>query len=267
MVKAIKWDHSARKIEDLKPAAYNPRKLTEDQAKHLTESIERFGLCDPIVINRDNTVIGGHQRLKILKQRGSVEVPVYIPDRELSAEEEKELNIRLNKNLGEWDIEMLSAFSQEMLKGVGFSSQELDRIFRIEEDENEDSVPDVKDNPYSVRRGDIWQLGRHRIMCGDSTSEADAEVLMQGNRAEMCFTDPPYNVDYQGGMNAFGQNKRSGIANDKMSKTDFYEFLVSVCKNIVKNTIGGIYICMSSSEMQQLRSAFSAGGGGTGRMI
>jgi hypothetical protein len=180
MHKIIKWTHSERKIEDLKPAAYNPRRLTEDQAKQLTESIDRFGLCDPIIINQDNTVIGGHQRLKIMKQRGAQDVPVYVPDRALSVDEEKELNVRLNKNLGEWDLELLASFDLDMLKGIGFTSDELDKIFPVEATEQDDSVPDVKENECGVRRGDIWQLGRHRLMCGDATDAADVALLMGG---------------------------------------------------------------------------------------
>lgn len=257
----IKWTSAKRKIADIMPADYNPRRLTDEQAKNLTASLERFDLADPLIINADGKLIGGHQRLKILIKQGAVEVDVRVPDRQLTEAEEKELNLRLNRNLGEWNFELLAGFDEEMLKDVGFTSQEIDKIFSTEPDDKDDAVPEVKANPYKVKRGDIWKLGRHKLMCGDSTSQEDGTTLLAGAKAEMCFTDPPYNVDYQGGMNATGQNKRSGIKNDKMTKQAFYDFLLAVCKNIVGNVTGGIYICMSSSEMDQLRGAFRAGGG------
>jgi ParB family chromosome partitioning protein len=189
----ITWTNEKRKISDLSPAEYNPRQLTEKQAKDLDASLERFNLCDPIIINADNKIIGGHQRINILKQRGAVEVDVRVPSRQLTEHEEKELNLRLNKNLGEWDFDLLADFDQEMLLDVGFDSAELDKMFQLEPDAKDDEVPEPPEAPIS-KTGDIWILGRHRVMCGDSTKIDDVEKLMDGKKANIAFTSPPYNL-------------------------------------------------------------------------
>lgn len=189
----ITWTNEKRKISDLSPAEYNPRQLTEKQAKDLDASLERFNLCDPIIINADNKIIGGHQRINILKRRGAVDVDVRVPSRQLTEHEEKELNLRLNKNLGEWDFDLLAGFDQEMLLDVGFDSAELDKMFQLEPDAKDDEVPEAPETPIS-KTGDIWLLGRHRVMCGDSTKIDDVEKLMDGKKADMVFTDPPYGI-------------------------------------------------------------------------
>jgi len=188
----------------LKPATYNPRKWNEETTKRLTESIQKFGLVDPILANkaigRENIVIGGHFRLKIAKDLGIKQVPVVyldIPD----IEREKELNLRLNKNLGDWDYELLSQFDESLLSDIGFSSKELDDIFDLETDEpdtfdlkKELDKLDIK--KIVVEKGDVYQLGNSRLMCGDSTIPEDFAKLMGNEKADMCMTDPPYILDY-----------------------------------------------------------------------
>ncbi|HRN70499.1 MAG TPA: ParB N-terminal domain-containing protein [Candidatus Woesebacteria bacterium] len=173
-------------ISELKPATYNPRKWDEEAVIQLTESIKRFGLVDPIVVNgakeRFNIVIGGHFRLKVAKDLGFKEIPavyINIPDEQ----REKELNLRLNRNVGDWDWELLSEFNEEMLTDIGFSSEELDDIFDIEDDNPEQfdlqkelEKLDIKN--IEIQKGDIWQLGDNRLMCGDSTIEKDVLTLM-----------------------------------------------------------------------------------------
>jgi DNA modification methylase len=191
-------------VGDLKPAEYNPRVWSEDATADLKESISRFGLVDPILVNdapeRKNIVIGGHFRLKVAQELGFTEVPVvYItipePDRE------KELVIRLNKNTGSWDWNMLAEFDENMLTDIGFSSEELDDIFDLDEVvpeqfdlEKELNKLDIKE--ISVEKGDVYQLGDSRLMCGDSTVEAEFDKLMGSETANMCMTDPPYILDY-----------------------------------------------------------------------
>ena len=121
----INWRSEKRKISDLKPAPYNPRSWNEKETKNLTESLERFNLADPIIINTNNTIIGGHFRLHILKGRGATHVDVRVPDRELTEAEEKELNLRLNKNSGLWDWSMLSEYDHDTLLMVGFTEEDL----------------------------------------------------------------------------------------------------------------------------------------------
>ena len=191
-------------VEKLNPAPYNPRKWSEDAIAQLTESIKSFGLVDPILVNsatdRKNVVIGGHFRLKVAKDLGIKEVPVVyidIPD----IEREKELNIRLNKNLGDWDYELLAEFDETLLSTIGFDSEEIDAIFDqvVDEPETFDLEKELRKldiNTITVQKGDVYLLGDSRLMCGDSTVEADFDKLMNGEQADMCMTDPPYILDY-----------------------------------------------------------------------
>ena len=249
VMKTIIWNTEKRKISELKPAEYNPREMTDKQAKDLTVSLERFDLADPIVINTDNTIIGGHQRIKILTDVGRNEVDVRVPSRKLSLKEEQELNLRLNRNLGQWDYDALANFDQEMLLDVGFESAELDKVFQIEPEPKDDEVPAVPEEP-KTKVGDIYILGNHRVMCGDSTKVDDVEKLMGGKKADMVFTDPPYGIEAVqnnsiGGDKSFGKdvggnivksNTYSKIIGDDTTNTakDFYNMCVSLnIKNII----------------------------------
>lgn len=145
------------KISELKPSGYNPRQMTEKQAKALEASIKEFGLVDPIIVNkhggRENVVVGGHQRLKILKNLGVEEIPVFYVDLEL--EKEKRLNIRLNKNSGEWDFEMLANMDMEMqeLVGLGFDEKQLKKSFNLEQDPGEPTVEPIKEEAPKKGKG------------------------------------------------------------------------------------------------------------------
>lgn len=192
------------KIPDLKPATYNPRVWSEEKTEQLKESIQKFGLVDPILVNsaenRKNIVIGGHFRLKVAKDLGYKEMPVVYVDI-ADENKEKELNLRLNKNLGDWDYDLLKNFDQNLLADVGFDSVELDDIL-IDDVNKEDTFNlnkeleklDIK--KISVNKGDIYLLGDSRLMCGDSTNETDFDKLMGDDKADMCMTDPPYILDY-----------------------------------------------------------------------
>ena len=147
----IIWKNEKRKISDLKFASYNPRQMNEKQANDLKASIEKFDLADPIVINANNTIIGGHMRIRILKQKKVEEVDVRVPDRELSLEEERELNLRLNRNIGEFSYDMLSDFDIEKLKEIGFDDDELDKIMG----NNESSEGYTIDCPYCNEKSTV----------------------------------------------------------------------------------------------------------------
>lgn len=192
-------------ISELKPAEYNPRKWNEETTKQLTESIRKFGFVDPIIVNsadnRKNIVIGGHFRLKVAKKLGYKQAPVVlvnIPD----INREKELNIRLNKNTGEWDWKLLTNFDESFLANIGFSSEDLDEIFQIDETPEEFNLEkelqklDIR--KIEIKKGDVYNLGESRLMCGDSTIEGDVLKLMNGEKADMCLTDEPYILDYIG---------------------------------------------------------------------
>lgn len=192
------------KISLLKPSKYNPRKWKPESIKQLTESLQRFGLVDPILANgapsRKNIVIGGHFRLKIAKDLGYTEVPVIyldIPDEN----KEKELNIRLNKNLGEWDYDLLKDFDEKLLSDIGFDSQEMDDIFNLDIDMPEqfnlqEELEKLDIKSVKAQKGDIYLLGDSRLMVGDSTITEDFAKLMNSQQADMCMTDPPYILDY-----------------------------------------------------------------------
>jgi DNA modification methylase len=210
------------RIKDIIPSVYNPRKWDEKAITDLTESIKKYGLVDPLLINsapnRKNILIGGHFRLKIAKDLGYKEVPciyINIPD----IEKEKELNIRLNKNLGEFDLKLLSEFDESFLSSVGFSSKYLDEIFQI------DITPEKFDlnaelrkldiNRINFQKGDVYLFEDSRLMCGDSTVESDVLKLMGKEKADMCFTDPPYILDY-----LHGKKKHNGAITGFGAKRD-----------------------------------------------
>ena len=181
-------------------AEYNPRQLTKDQYKALRDSIERFGLVDPIIVNkhkdRKNIVVGGHQRIRIAQDLGIKDIPCV--EVELDADREKELNVRLNRNTGEWDWDALAnCFDVGELTEWGFTDDEL-QFWADEPTEgliDDDEVPEVEE--AVTKQGDIWLLGEHRLLCGDATKKEDVERLMDGQKADMVFTDPPYGINYQ----------------------------------------------------------------------
>jgi DNA modification methylase len=182
-------------IDILNPAPYNPRRLTEKQAADLTESIKRFGMVDPLVVNtfpgREHIVVGGHQRLNICRLLGHTTVPVVLVS--LPEEKERELNLRLNRNTGEWDWDMLAEFDLPMLRDVGFTDEELVKNFDIDLDAEDprDKPPDTP-APERVKHGETWRCGDHLITCGDSTV---AESYAIAPAVDFVFTSPPYNVD------------------------------------------------------------------------
>lgn len=190
-------------VGDLKPSAYNPRCWSQDQLAALKESITRFGVVDPVICNgapaRKNILIGGHMRLAAVKELGHKQVPVVylnIPD----VEKEKELNIRLNKNQGEFDLKLLAAFDESFLENLGFNSEEMDEIFAIdptpEQFDLKHELGKLKIDKVEVQKGDIYEIDGSRLMCGDSTIEEDMLKLMGKEKADMCMTDPPYILDY-----------------------------------------------------------------------
>ena len=199
-------------IDILKPAEYNPRKWDKEAEDQLRESINRFGLVDPLLVNsaeeRKNIVIGGHFRLSVIKSLGIKTVPVVyinIPN----IEKEKELNIRLNKNTGEFDWDLLSKLDETFLSNVGFSSEDLDDIFAVEDTPEqfdlEKELKKLKIDKIRVRKGDVYDLNDSRLLCGDSTIPEDMAKLMNGEKADMCLTDPPYKLDYLRGKKKNGK--------------------------------------------------------------
>lgn len=190
------WHNEKRKLKDLTPFEHNPRQLTEKQYADLKKSLEKFDLAEVPAINTDNTICAGHQRLKILSDLYGLEheVDVRVPNRKLTKKEFEEYNIRSNKNTGEWDMDILANnFELPDLLDYGFTEKELDLdLWNDKTEEELDEVPEVQKEAIS-KLGDLFELGgKHRILCGDSTKKEDVEKLMDGKKADMVLTSPPY---------------------------------------------------------------------------
>ena len=222
----MKWTSETRRLDELKPSKYNPRKMSAKQKDDLNDSIKRFALVDPLIINLNGTIIGGHQRYSLLVDQGVVDVDVRVPERELNDLEEKELNLRLNQNKGEFDLGLLAAFDPNLLITAGFDGDMVDTIFELAAAEDQydvDKAVEAIKEPIT-KPGDIYVFdGGHRLMCGSSTDFNNMERLMDGRLADLVYTDPPYNVDYKG--------KDGTIKNDKQDKDSFVDFLSDAFKN------------------------------------
>ncbi len=256
------------RIDKLKPATYNPRKdLKPNDPEYIKikNSIENFGYVSPLIINNDMTVIGGHQRLKVLKELGFTELECIVVD--LDKTNEKALNIALNKIQGDWDEEKLEDLLQELklqnfdTNLTGFDFDEVDEILKDmngskEDDFDIDSAYEEIEEPIT-KPGDVWILGNHRLMCGNSTQKEDVIHLMNNKKADMLLTDPPYNVDYVGKtVDALK------IANDNMNDVQFYEFLKQAFINMFDFTKEGasIYVFHADTEGLNFRKAFKDAG-------
>ena len=256
------------KIESLKPAEYNPRKdlkPEDEEYQKIKKSITEFGYVAPVIVNSNMTVIGGHQRLKVLKELGYTEVECVVVD--LDQEKEKALNIALNKISGDWDNDKLEELLAELKQTdidmdiTGFSFDEVDEILKDitgskEDDFDLDQALDEIEEPIS-KRGDVWILGKNRLMCGDSTQKEDVMHLMNSQEADMLLTDPPYNVDYEGKT-----SEALKIENDNMSETEFYNFLLDSFKNIFDSIKygGSAYVFHADTEGLNFRNAFKSCG-------
>ena len=241
-------------IEGLVPYANNSRTHSDEQVAQVAASIKEFGFTNPVLVDKDNMIIAGHGRMKAAMRLGLTEVPCIRLDH-LNDFQKKAYIIADNKlalNAG-WDDELLRLELGQLnddgfdLSLTGFDDDELSKLLIPEQIDgltDEDDVPEVPDEPVTVE-GDVWVLGNHRLMCGDSTSIDAVERLMDGQKADMVFTDPPYNIDYQG-----VSDKRDKIANDKMADNDFVQFL--------KDSIMGcetMYVCCSWQYAHLFRSA------------
>lgn len=238
------------KIEKLKAAKYNPRKNLkpgDPEYEKLKKSIEEFDYIEPIVWNRrSGNVVGGHQRLKILKEKGHTEVDVSVVD--LDDDKEMALNLALNKTGGTWDIPMLSEIVESLSQtgidmGItGFSDKEIAELIAgkngdeiIEDDFDADAAAGEIIEPIT-KRGDIWILGMHRLMCGDSTDEKDIEILMNREKATICFTSPPYNA---GELNIKGNEstkKKYNVFDDNQTEEKYYNFLKKNLDIVLKHS-------------------------------
>ncbi len=268
--------HATFPIADLIQYARNSRTHNEEQITQIMASIKEFGFTNPILIGSDNVIIAGHGRLLAAQRLGLTEVPVIcLPD--LTETQRKALVIADNKialNAG-WDEEMLALEMKELeesdfnLDILGFSEDELKELENFGEPQTdakseEDEIPEAPVEPIT-KRGDVWILGEHRLMCGDTTMYDDVRKLMRDDCAAMIFTDPPYNVNYGATMKDklryhSSPNHNRTIMNDNLGD-DFGQFLTDSLSNLMMFNNGAAYVCMSSSELHTLYFSFVAAGG------
>ena len=252
-------------LKELKPAAYNPRKKLKKGDKEyekIKQSLLKFGYVDPILVNEDLTVIGGHQRLTVLKDLDYETAKCVIV--KLSKEDEKALNIALNKITGQWDEALLADLLLDLQESdfnldlTGFEPPEIDDILSNVHDkelsEDEFDVEEELKKPTLSRHGDIWQLGKHRVICGDSTKAETYKQLLDDRKANLVVTDPPYNVDVE--------ETAGKILNDNMSDGDFYQFLLSMFTQVENHMEddASIYVFHSDTEGLNFRKAFKDAG-------
>lgn len=253
-------------LKELTPAEYNPRKnLQPGDAEYekLKRSLETFGYVDPIIWNqRTERVVGGHQRLKVLEDLGYETIDCVVVD--LDEDKEKALNVALNKISGDWDKDKLIILISDLeatdfdVSLTGFDPDELEDLFKddLKEGIHDDDfdMDAVLGEPAITQQGDIWHLGRHRLICGDSTQVSTFESLMGDRQANLVVTDPPYNVNYEG--------KAGKIQNDNQSDEDFYQFLLDVFQHShdVLADDGSIYVFHADTEGLNFRKAFKEAG-------
>lgn len=253
------------KIDDLVPYQNNARTHSQAQINKLRASLREFGFVNPIIIDSDNTIIAGHGRLEAARAEGLKEVPCVLVDY-LTEAQKKAYVIADNRfalDAG-WDEEMLKAEIEALeaeafdLTLTGFDLPELEDLFRSDTEESliddDFDVDEELKNPAITKQGDIWVLGRHRLLCGDSTSTENFEKLMEGKKANLVLTDPPYNVNYEGNAGK--------IKNDNMEDSKFYQFLFDAFKNM-NNCMAedsSIYVFHADTEGLNFRKAFNDAG-------
>ena len=249
---------------DLLPADYNPRKdLKPGDAEYekLKRSIEQFGYVEPVIWNKTTgRVVGGHQRLKVLMDMGMTEVDCVVV--EMDEDKEKALNIALNKISGDWDKDKLALLIADLqgadfdVSLTGFEPAELDDLLNIGADAKDDNfdVDAELEKPTFSKAGDIWTLGRHRLICGDSTKTETYDLLMGSTKANLVITDPPYNVNYEGSAGK--------IKNDNMADDAFYNFLLAAYTQMHSAMAddASIYVFHADTEGLNFRRAFADAG-------
>ena len=254
------------RLDELHPADYNPRvelKPGDKEFEKLKKSIGKFGVVELIVVNtaNNNTVVSGHQRLNVLKAMGKKEATCLVV--ELNEEDERSLNIAMNKINGEWDIPKLATLLEQIkdmgrLADTGFDPEEADVVFskvhdkKVKED-NFDIDSELKQKTFS-KEGDMWLIGKHRVVCGDSTGEEVYTRLMDGQKANMVLTDPPYGVDVE--------ETAGKIKNDNLPDAEFHDFLLSAfrCMHANLDDEGSIYVWHADTKGRIFREAYEEAG-------
>ena len=255
----------------LLPYARNARTHSEEQVAQIAASIAEFGFTNPILAGADGVIVAGHGRLAAAHKLGLALVPVVVLEH-LSPTQRRALVIadnRIAENAG-WDeamlrIELVTLQDDDFdVSLTGFDADALAELLADEDgngagETDDDAVPEITETPIS-RLGDVWVLGGHRLLCGDSTKAECFEQLLQGEPVDMVFTDPPYNVNYANTAKDKMRGTNRAILNDNLGD-GFYDFLLAALTPTIANCRGGIYVAMSSSELDVLQSAFREAGG------
>lgn len=246
------------KLSDLKPYERNPRN-NKEAVDYVANSIREFGFKNPIIVDKNNVIVAGHTRYLACKKLGIKEVPCVIAD-DLTDEQIKAFRLADNKvaEIATWDLDLLDEELNDLLNfdmsdfGFDVGLEELE-----EAQEDEFDIDELPEEP-KAKLGDIYQLGNHRLMCGDSTSIDDVEKLMNGNKADMVFTDPPYNADYSSRVDKSRRKPWGGILNDNMTHEAFEEFLLDLNTIIYENLKDGaqVYQCIDWKHYSQLERIF-----------
>lgn len=268
------------KLSELHPAEYNPRvelKSGMEEYEKLKQSILEFGFVDPPIFNkRTGNLVGGHQRVAVARELGlfnEIEVSVV----NLPLNKEKALNVALNKISGQWDEEklyvLLNELDDETVSLTGFDTEEVDSLldsFNYEEDIEKPIIEDdfqvnefIENHPEAkTKMGQLWKLGNHYLLCGDATKAADVEKLLQGKKANLVVTDPPYNVAVKSENKELNESGREKIMNDDMSDEEFNQFLTAVFNNYANamENDSAIYVFHGSSYQREFESSMNAAG-------
>ena len=240
-MQAITWKTERRKVKDLKPLDKNPRKITKAAIEKMKDRISKRGFHDVIKLDTEGVILSGNVRTEALTALKIDEVNVLVPSRQLTKDERNAIVLESNRHDGEWDTAMLPEFGTEVLLDVGFETVEVDTLMHDDEDDEdpfdtEKAVTAAK-KPHA-QRSDLYRLGDNMLMCGDSTDADDLKKLMGGVKADLVFTDPPYNMAYQSAT-------KGGILNDNMAEDKFVEFCEKFMARLKEATkTGGVfYIC------------------------
>ena len=253
-------------LDRLIPHARNARTHSEDQIAQIAGSIAEFGFVNPVLVGDDGVIVAGHGRVLAARKLGLAEAPVIVLSH-LTPTQRRALMIadnRIAENAG-WDDEVLAAELAALrdenidLELLGFDDDELDRLLATDEAEPLDEAPAPPDQPIS-RPGDLWICGEHRVLCGDATVLTDVETVLGGELADMCFTDPPYNVNYGNPAGNKRWGKHRPILNDALG-AEFGDLLHEACVNILTVTKGAVYVCMACAELDTLQKVFRQAGG------
>jgi DNA modification methylase len=263
-------------IDQLRPDPANPRRISDEELEALERSLRQFGFVQPVLARReDRTVIGGHQRLVAARRLGLITVPVTWLD--LTVDQSRLLNLALNKISGTWDEQLLARLLADLqsspevdLSLSGFGEDEVRDLLRSLETREMQERPESFDLDEALEEttraprtkpGELWGLGEHRLLVGDATKPEDVERALAGRRADMVFTDPPYNVSLgdHGGQQQGARRRR--IANDSLDPTAWESFVRAWARTLLASVDGALYVCMSSKELGLVSRVLAEEGG------